>query len=611
MAAIPDKINNQADEDRSSDGAVTESHVEEPAEVVEKKVFWSLRKAITGEDPELLFYGEIAESSWYGDDVTPRQLVDDLDALGDIQRLKVRINSPGGDLFAANTIYNILKNHKAKVTCYVDGMAASAATIILMAGDDIVMPRNAALMIHNPSTMAWGDARDLRKVADMLDTARETMLATYVSRTGMDRAKIISMLNSETWLTAKDAVEMGFADRIDEQMLPIAACLNSKSKTLVVNGLKFDARKFENIPEDFAKRIDDQMDKVPSIRVFKDGDNTRFEMWSPFIENGVKEDERLVYGYSTIFDVEDYDGERMTREAIEEALPAYAEDPVIDEVHNYQPVGTAPILQIDDIGLLTGAKVSDDGAWEKVKDGTYKGFSLGGDVLAAKDAVVDGKLVSDITKCRIDAISLCDRPKCPGAVYHLVTNQGGSLVLCIKEGGENKVADEKTGAQSGDQEANKSLMAQFVEWIKGEGKDEMTAALGIDMSIYATKEDFDGIKNSVSGISTKLDEFLAKLDQKAGDDAGAGDGKAAEDAKAAAGAAAQNSGDDFTKVIENLGKTMSSLVTTMEDVSQRTTALEESKGMRKSVDAIGKTGETKGEDLWDGVFPDGMGKASE
>lgn len=577
---------------------------QENSSSIERKVFWTMKKSIGG-DPEILFYGEISESSWWDDEISPKSFADDLALLGDVSNITVRINSPGGDLFAANAIYNILKNHKARVTTYVDGLAASAASIVLMAGDEIVMPRNGMIMIHNPATGVWGDAREMRKMADALDTARETMLATYEAKTGQTRDKLIGLLNSETWLTAKDAVDLGFADRVDEQMA-IAASLHGK--TLVVNGFSFDASKFEKIPENFAKPTSS---KIPSIMVSREGDKTRFVLWQPFIENGVKEDERLVYGYSTLFGVEDYDGERMTREAIEKALPGYMEDPVIDEVHNGKQVGDAPILQIDDSGLLTGAHVSDDGAWGKVKDNTYKGFSLDGDVLAVRESVVDGRLVTDLVEVRIDAISLCDRPKCPGAVYQLVTNQGGSLVLCIKEGGENKVADEKTGAQSGDQE-NKTVFADILAWIKGEGKDEMTAALGIDMSNYATKEDFDGIKNSVSGISTKLDEFLAKLDQKAGDDAaGAGDSKAVEDAKAAAGAAAQNSGDDFTKVIENLGKTMTSLVATMEDVSQRTTALEESKGMRKSVDAVGKTGETKGEDLWDGVFPDGMGKASE
>jgi len=592
---------NNNEKDLEGTQEVTEETVAKTVD--QKKVFWSLRKSMNGEDPELLFYGEIAEYSWWDDDVTPTKLADDLAALGDISGLKVRINSPGGDLFAANTIYNMLKNHKARVTTYVDGLAASAATIILMAGDDIVMPRNAALMIHNPSTMAWGDARDLRKVADMLDTARETMLATYEARTGLDRAKIISMLNSETWLTAKDAVENGFADRIDDQMMPIAACLDKK--TLVVNGMKFDASRFKNIPENFAKRIPESASaqtKGGSIRVFKVGDRQRFEMFSPFIENGLKEDERLVYGYSTLFGVEDYEGERMTREAVEKALPAFMEDPIIDEEHNYRPVGNAPILQIDDIGLLTGAHVSDDEAWVKVKDGTYKGFSLGGDVLAVRDVVEGGKLLTDLVEVKIDAISLCDRPVCPGAVYQMVTNQGGSLVLCVKEGGENKVADKTTETQ----EEQLTPMQEFVAWLKGEGKDEVTAALGIDMSSYATKDDLAGITDSVSGISTKLDEFMAKLDKAAEANAdGAGD-------DAAAKAAAANSGDGtdaVAKFFAQFGDGLKSVVDTMTEVSERVQALEESRGMRKSIDATG--GKKEGEGIFDSLFPAGMGQASE
>jgi ATP-dependent Clp protease protease subunit len=567
----------------------------------ERKVFWTMKKSI-GADPEILFYGEICESSWWDDEISPKQFADDLAALGDISALTVRINSPGGDLFAANAIYNILKNHSARITAYVDGLAASAATIVLMAGDEIIIPRNGMLMIHNPSTGCWGDARDHRKMADMLDTARETMLATYEARTGQTRDKLISLLNSETWLTAKDAVELGFADQIDEQVA-IAASLHAEQ--LVVNGLSFDASKFDKIPENFAKP---SSSKVPLISVSRDGDNTRFALWQPFVENGVKDDERIVFGYSTLFGVEDFDGERMTREAIEKALPAYMEDPIIDEVHNLQPVGEAPILRIDDLGLLTGAHIADDSAWGKVKNNTYKGFSLGGDVLAVRESVVDGKLVTDLIEVRIDAISLCDRPKCPGAVYQLVTNQGGSLVLCIKEGGEKNVAETTTETQT--TEEQKTTFQSFLAWLKGEGKDEMTAALGIDMSAYATKEDLAGIVNSVSGVSTKLDEFMAKLDQ-AGAAAGAGEDAAAK-AAAEAAAAASNSGDGsdvIAKFAEQFGTAMTSMTDALKDVVARVDTIEASKGMRKSVDALG--GPKEGEGIFDSLFPAEMAGAVE
>jgi hypothetical protein len=280
------------------------------------------------------------------------------------------------------------------------------------------------------------------------------------------------------------------------------------------------------------------------------------------------------------------------------------ENPIIDEEHNNGNVGNAPVLQIDDIGLLTGAHVSDDSAWDKVKDGTYKGFSLGGDILAVREYVEEGRLECDLTEIVIDRISLCDRPVCPGAVYQFVTNQGGSLVLCINKGGENKVADQNTD-QTQEQEANKGLIAQFVEWIKGEGKDEMTAALGIDMSNYATKEDLVGINDNVSGISTKLDEFMAKLDKAAGEGQETG-------SQAAGEAAPQNSGDG-TKVVTELfaqfGEGLKSVVDTMKDVSERVNALEESRGMRKSVDAVGGKGE--GEGIFDSLFPAGMAAASE
>ncbi len=570
----------------------------------DKKPFWTMRKSIDGDTPEILFYGVISESSWWDDEISPKQFADALSLLGNVSSIKIRINSPGGDLFAGNAIYNILKNHPAKIISYVDGIAASAASIVLMAGDEIVMPRNGMIMIHNPSAMAVGDARDMRAMADMLDTARETMLAIYEARTGNERQKLIGLLNSETWLTAKDAVELGFADSIDEQMSIAASISDDK---LIVNGLSFETDKFfkAGVPDILIKKQERKVtSKTPVISVHKDGDKTLYNLWCPFIENGVKEDKRMVYGYSTIFDVVDYDNQFMTREAIEDALPAYAEFAAIDVRHDGRIVGEAPVLQIDDVGLLTGAHIFEDEAWGKVEDGTYKGFSLGGEILAVQEKVIEGQLAEAIVKVNIGMISLCDRPKCPGAVYHLVSNQGGSLVLCIQKGGENKIMADEKKTEAEEQE-NKTLIAAFVDWIKGEGKDEVTAALGIDLSNYATKEDINGINNSVGEMKTSLADFIAKMeksgeggDGKSGDEAaaGAGDGKAA--------AEAQNAASDFTKVIESLGTTMASVATTLEDVVKRTAALEGSKGMRKSVDAVGGEGITdEKEKLWEGAVP--------
>lgn len=214
------------------------------------KRFWQFRNAADDDAAELLFYGPISEYTWWGDEVTPKQFNDDLAALGDIKNLKLRINSPGGDVFAAAAIHNSLKNHPATVTAYIDGWAASAASVVAMAGDTIVMPKTAMMMIHNPSTIAWGDAREMRTTADILDKVRDTIIAAYEEKTGLDRTKLINLMNSETWMTADEAEELGFADEVDETASVSASV---RGDLVIVNGLGFELDRFKTIPAAFAQ----------------------------------------------------------------------------------------------------------------------------------------------------------------------------------------------------------------------------------------------------------------------------------------------------------------------------------------------------------------------
>ena len=211
------------------------------------KHFWSFRASAGGTaPPELVLYGEIADATWWGDEVTPAAFNDELKGLGNVDELLVRINSPGGDVFAAQAIYTMLRQHSAKVTVRVDGLAASAATLILMAGDTIQMPANAMLMVHNPWTLTAGDANDLRGMADTLDAVRDSMLAAYTARTGRTADEIIPLLDAETWLTAERAKELGFADEV----LPLErvnARLRGQGKW-TVNGQTFDLSRFAEQP---------------------------------------------------------------------------------------------------------------------------------------------------------------------------------------------------------------------------------------------------------------------------------------------------------------------------------------------------------------------------
>lgn len=156
--------------------------------------------------------GTIAEESWFDDDVTPKIFQDELNAgNGDVT---VWINSPGGDCVAAAQIYNMLKEYNGNVTIKIDGIAASAASVIAMAGNTVLMSPVSMLMIHNPATFAFGDAGEMQKAIEMLDEVKESIINAYQLRTGMSRAKISHLMDSETWMNAYKAVELGFADDI-------------------------------------------------------------------------------------------------------------------------------------------------------------------------------------------------------------------------------------------------------------------------------------------------------------------------------------------------------------------------------------------------------------
>lgn len=178
------------------------------------KEFWKFIKNAAGET-ELRIEGEIAnEESWWYDTVTPRAFRDELDSHdGDIV---VWINSIGGDVFAGSAIYTALIEHHGKVTVKIDGIAASAASVIAMAGDKILMSPTATMMIHNPSTIAIGDSNEMKQAAKMLDEVRGGLVAAYVQKTGKSSEEILALMDDETWMNAESAVANGFADGLLE-----------------------------------------------------------------------------------------------------------------------------------------------------------------------------------------------------------------------------------------------------------------------------------------------------------------------------------------------------------------------------------------------------------
>lgn len=157
-------------------------------------------------------HGTIAEESWFDDDVTPQIFKDELNAgSGDIT---VWINSPGGDCVAAAQIYNMLTQYKGNVTVKIDGIAASAASVIAMAGNMVLMSPVSMMMIHNPATVAFGDHAEMQKAIDMLAEVKESIINAYVIKTGLSRSKLSHLMDAETWMDANKAVELAFADDI-------------------------------------------------------------------------------------------------------------------------------------------------------------------------------------------------------------------------------------------------------------------------------------------------------------------------------------------------------------------------------------------------------------
>lgn len=175
--------------------------------------FWNFTEQ-TEETPEriLTLSGVIAEESWFDDEVTPKLFRDELTSgEGDIT---VWINSPGGDCIAAAQIYNMLLDYKGNVTVKIDGIAASAASVIAMAGTKVVMSPVSMMMIHNPMTMACGDTGEMEKAIAMLSEIKNSIVNAYELKTGLSRAKISRLMDAETWMDAGKAVELGFADEV-------------------------------------------------------------------------------------------------------------------------------------------------------------------------------------------------------------------------------------------------------------------------------------------------------------------------------------------------------------------------------------------------------------
>ena len=283
------------------------------------KHFWTFRAAAEeNAATELILYGDIASETWWGDEVTPRQFTEELDALGAVPEIVVRINSGGGDVFAANAIYTRLKDNAAKITVKIDGWAASAATIVAMAGDVIEIPGNGVFMVHDPSMglLGYFNEADLVKLTDEIKVIKQSIVNGYALKTGKPADEIASIMAAETWYDGKQAVEAGFCDKL---MFEDAETTVENGAKIVVNSVSLDLNRYPNmtisllnrltartpggfsntITQNTPKRSEESMDGIKDIKTV-DGLKAAFPDLTKQIEDAAVDAER-----KRIQDIED------------------------------------------------------------------------------------------------------------------------------------------------------------------------------------------------------------------------------------------------------------------------------------------------------------------
>ena len=235
------------------------------------KKFWNWKNQTETAERTLFLNGTIAEESWFDDDVTPQLFKDEL--MSGSGNITVWINSPGGDCVAAAQIYNMLMDYKGDVTVKIDGIAASAASVIAMAGTKVLVSPVSMLMIHNPMTAAFGNSDEMQKAIEMLGSVKDSIINAYEIKTGLSRAKLSHLMDAETWMDANKAVELGFADEImqrstetENTAAPTVSMLYSKAN--VVNSLmeKIAAKCAIQPKAETKHRADDLMERLNLIK---------------------------------------------------------------------------------------------------------------------------------------------------------------------------------------------------------------------------------------------------------------------------------------------------------------------------------------------------------
>ncbi|EAD4039515.1 Clp protease ClpP [Listeria monocytogenes] len=208
-------------------------------------MFWRWKNQASEQEERVLeLYGTIAEESWFDDDVTPQMFRNEL--FSEKGPITLWINSPGGDCIAASQIYTMLMDYPDEVTVKIDGIAASAASVIAMTGTKVLMAPTALMMIHNPATITMGDHEDMKRAIEMLDEVKESIINAYEIKTGVSRIKLSHLMDAETWMNANKAIELGFADDVlkdEKQSEPTFSAYAFSRKAVATNLLNKMAEK--------------------------------------------------------------------------------------------------------------------------------------------------------------------------------------------------------------------------------------------------------------------------------------------------------------------------------------------------------------------------------
>nr|DAT17195.1 MAG TPA: Putative ATP dependent Clp protease [Caudoviricetes sp.] len=320
------------------------------------KTIWNIVKN-DDKNAELMLYGDIAESFW-GDTISAKEVTEYLADL-DVENINVYINSNGGVVDTAIAINNALRRHKAKVTVNIDGIAASAATLITCAGDTVRMPKNALFMIHNPSTIAMGDSEEMRKQADVLEKYKNSITETYLQKVNIDKEKLSELMDNETWLNAEEALEYGFIDEIIEN-----ADIQVVENKVISNNMVFNMAEFKNFNVDKnIKNNEKGSEKMTREEIKNQYPDIYAEIINEGKEIGIKEER------TRIQEIEDlgYNHEVVSKAKFEE--PKNARDLALEIVSLMKQENQNKLNRIQDEGkpLNNMPKGNDDGVNDEQK----------------------------------------------------------------------------------------------------------------------------------------------------------------------------------------------------------------------------------------------------